>query len=223
MNFNDYDDRLKNLSKTKILVDGRILSKICKFVVSPSRRGICTSLAPCLLLSMTLVACAERGDGHSQRAEKLSTSDQSPSQIVCDDDMTSDSRDCKDEAYWSEERRRKAKAMPFPTIETPPDGGARDLGEGGVADPSSTGEVPPTVGKTVCDEGTDASREDCTRRSQDYWTEERRRGAKALEPTAPKPPLPAESDVPSPEKARSTEGAGQAPRQLFPKPEDDQG
>lgn len=175
-----------------------------------------------LSLSLCLCACTDRDD--SQLPKVAKPPDQPPlAKVDCVDDMAENAKDCSNAGEsWNEERKRKAKALPFPVIDGPPPPKTGPTqADGAPGQPPDAKNPPsPPVAKVICDNETSTSKhhEDCLGPTRDYWTDERRDKARALEPTVPAKPQTRQIEPSKPASAGAAApgGAGQGPKQLFP-------
>ncbi len=179
-----------------------------------------------LTISLFLGACTEFVDTQSPKVDLAETHAPPVSKAECVDDMAKGPEDCsKSEEAWNDQRKRKAKALPFPVIDKPPPEKNASTHQDGASGepPSGRSSSSSSIAKTICDDDTSDVKqgEGCAVPARDYWTDERRSKAKALEPTAPELKTKrVETAKPLPAGAASPGAAGRGPKQLLPIPED---
>lgn len=179
------------------------------------------------IASLGLTACTDRQADQSVGRHDVSDNGGFESAILCDDEMSNRSGDCdRSKDNWTDEERRKAEPMPLPKSEAPPPelagAGSGASEPPSVLDDNAPVEVTPPVESSICDDDTlDArAREACAEQAENYWTDERRRKAKPLNPTVPAPDnLTKKAPIP-PTNEGSSGGAAEAPSVFIPKPED---
>ena len=173
-----------------------------------------------MMALMSLAACSDREKGSELENAKIHSPD---IKSLCRDEGDR-TLDCEiDEGYWTDERRRKAKPLPFPKAEPPfedlslPD--EQKPGAPVISNDKKPLEPAHPVQSTLCNDEARANTEHeaCNQRVDDYWTDERRRKARPLEPTAPLPDgLSTNSELARPARKPTTEG-GLAPLVSVPK------